>query len=78
MEIWIWLIALAAGALIMMMALLILATRSISLARRLKPFYEHIGRFKNTSEQYPEALGLLTGLAKAEQTRANKPRGTKS
>jgi hypothetical protein len=77
MEIWIWFTALVAGALIMLMALLTLAFRSISLARMLRPFYERLVRLKTSSEQYPEAMELLTGLVRADQTPAKGQRGPK-
>lgn len=77
MELWIWLTALVAGALIMLFALLILAFRSISLARKLRPFYERLIRLKTSSEQYPEAVELLTGLMGADQTPAKGLRGPK-
>jgi hypothetical protein len=77
MEQWIWLVALGLGLLVLILALAWLASRVVVLARKLKPFADHLARFKKDAEQYPEAVKFFSELAQPEETAASKPRKSK-
>ena len=77
MELWIWLAALAAGVLVLLISLIVLASRSIILAKRLKPFMEHLAVFKRSAQQYPEAVKFFSDLAEAEEKPAKAHRRRK-
>jgi hypothetical protein len=77
MELGIWLTALTLSALISLLALFVLAFRTFSLAKKLKPFVEHLKRFKVSAAQYPEAVKLFSDMAKAEREPATKRRSAK-
>ena len=76
MEFWIWLVALGVGMLILILVILRFASRGFKLAKKLKPFAEHIARFQKHAQQYPEALKFYSDLAKAQETPAKKPRNS--
>jgi hypothetical protein len=77
MEPAIWLVALGLSLITLVLALVLLLSRGISLAKKLKPFANRIARFRKDAQLYPEAVRLFTDLAKAQQTPAKKPRSPK-
>jgi len=77
MELGIWIGALAAGALIILLAIGVLATKSIVLAKKLKPFAKHLARFQQNAEHYPEAVKFFSDLSKDEETAAKQGRRPK-
>ena len=77
MELVIWIGALAAGALVMLLAIGVLATKSIVLAKKLKPFAKHLARFQQNAEHYPEAVKFFSDLSKDEETAAKQGRRPK-
>ena len=77
MELVIWIGALAAGALIILLAIGVLATKSIVLAKKLKPFAKHLARFQQNAERYPEAVKFFSYLSKDEETAAKQGRRPK-
>jgi hypothetical protein len=77
MELWIWLTAIGSGLLVLILALAWLVSRGVVLAKKLKPFADHVVRFRKDAEQYPEAVKFYAELARAEDTPAKKPRKAK-
>ena len=77
MELWIWLKAIGSGLLVLILALAWLVSRGVVLAKKLKPFADHVVRFRQDAEQYPEAVKFYAELARAEGTPAKKPRKAK-
>jgi hypothetical protein len=73
MELWIWLTAFGLGLLISILALAWLASRGITLFKKLKPFTDRVVQFNKDAEQYPEAVKFYAELAQPDQTSAKKP-----
>jgi hypothetical protein len=73
MEGWIWLAGIATGLLILLLTLVRAVSRGVFLAKKLKPFAQHLEGFKNAAERYPEAVKFYSNLAKSKETPANKP-----
>ena len=73
MQGWIWLTGIAAGLLILVLTLVWAVSRAIFLAKKLKPFAQHLVSFKNSADQYPEAVEFYSNLAKSKETPNNKP-----
>jgi hypothetical protein len=73
MELWIWLTAFGLGLLISILALAWLASRGITLFKKLKPFSDRLAHFNIAAEQYPEAVKFFSELAQPDQTSAKKP-----
>lgn len=67
MEIWVWLIAIGVGLIILLLALLWLGSRGIVLAKKLKPFADHLAKFQKDAESYPEAVKFYSDLTKPRQ-----------
>jgi hypothetical protein len=77
MELWIWISALGLGLLVLLLAFIWLASRGLILAKKLKPFSDHLVKFHKDAKLYPEAVKFYSDLAKSEETPAKKPRGAK-
>jgi hypothetical protein len=77
MELWIWLSAIGAGLLVLIVLLTWLVSRGVMLAKKLKSFADHLVRFRKDAEQYPEAVKFYTELARAEESPVKKPRKPK-
>jgi hypothetical protein len=73
MEGWIWLTGIAAGLLILVLTLVWAVSRGVLLAKKLKPFAQHLEGFKNAAERYPEAVKFYSNPAKSKETPNNKP-----
>jgi hypothetical protein len=73
MEGWIWLAGIATGLLILLLTLVRAVSRGVFLAKKLKPFAQHLVSFKNSADQYPEAVKFYSNLAKSKETPNNKP-----
>ena len=78
MDLWIWLSALTAGVIILLLALLFVGIKAVSLGKRLKPFAEHLAKFNETSKQYPEAVKFYSDLAKSAESPTGKPQDPKA
>jgi hypothetical protein len=73
MELWIWLAALALGAVIFLAALALLTLRGVTVAKKLKPFAQQLVAFKKSTEQYPEAVEFYSRLAQSQEFPDRKP-----
>jgi hypothetical protein len=72
MELSIWIIAGLSSLIILILAFVYLAAKSVSLGKRLKPFMADVALFRKSVQQYPEAVKFLSELA---QERSHKDSG---
>jgi uncharacterized protein YoxC len=72
LEIWIWLAALIAGLLILVIALLVVAIRVATIAKKLKPFIDQVASFQKGLSQYPDAIRLISNMANSKDSQAQK------
>lgn len=66
MEIMIWLSAIAFGVVVLIAVLVFLTVRTVSVARKLRPFAERIKRFQIDATKYPEAIKFFSDLSKGQ------------
>jgi hypothetical protein len=67
MEFWTWFIALAAGLMILTIALIWAVSRAVVLGKKLRPFAAEVANFKKSAEQYPEAVEFYRNLAQSQE-----------
>lgn len=77
MELWIWLAAVGLGLLVLILAVAWAVSRGVILAKKLKPFSDHLAKFNKDAELYPEAVRFYSDLAKSQEAPAKKPLGSK-
>jgi hypothetical protein len=70
---WILLAGIVTSLLILVLTLVWAVSRATFLAKKLKPFAQHLVSFKNSVNQYPEAVEFYSNLAKSKETPDNKP-----
>ena len=78
MELMIWLSAIAMGVVVLIAALAFLTVRTVSVAKKLRPFAERIKRFQMDATKYPEAIKFYSDLSKGQNPPAKdsgKPKG---